>query len=180
MLTKKIFVLHIRQERESQLSNFSFLKKVVLIKQRGGFVLIEFIWLIVFAITLILEICTVQLVSVWFCVGAFFAEIAKLLGCTPIIQFVIFISISCVLLALFYPFVRKSLKKKVSNLNASKVVGKKGKVVQKIDNTSGEGQVKVEGEIWSAKSQSGEIISENETVYVEKIEGVKLIVQKYN
>lgn len=178
MLTKKIYVPHIHQEKELQLNNFSFLKKVVLIKQRGGFVLIEFIWLIVFAIAFVLEICTVQLVSIWFCVGAFFAEIAKLLGCTSVVQFVIFISISCILLVLFYPFVRKSLKKKTFNFNAGKVVGKNAIVVQKIDNTSGEGQVKVEGEIWSAKSQSGEIIPENETVYVEKIEGVKLIVKK--
>ena len=59
------------------------------------------------------------------------------------------------------------------------VIEKNGIVVQEIDNLNSKGQVKVNGELWSAISKDGEKISKGSTVIIKSIEGVKLIVEKY-
>ena len=57
--------------------------------------------------------------------------------------------------------------------------GKTGIVVKDINNIEGKGQVKVNGELWSAfSSDSREIIKENSPVVIEGLEGVKLKVKK--
>ena len=59
------------------------------------------------------------------------------------------------------------------------MVGKSGLVIKTItkDNI---GLVKVEGEIWSATSIDNDSIEEGTDITVEYIDGVKLIVKKYN
>ena len=56
-------------------------------------------------------------------------------------------------------------------------IGKTAVVISDINNLEGNGQVRVNGNVWSARSVDGEIISEGSTVTVKAIEGVKLIVE---
>jgi membrane protein implicated in regulation of membrane protease activity len=51
-------------------------------------------------------------------------------------------------------------------------------VTEKIDNIAAKGQVSVNGTVWTARSSDGTVIEENEKVTIEKIEGVKVIVNK--
>ena len=50
-------------------------------------------------------------------------------------------------------------------------------MIQAIDPIEGTGQVKISGEVWSAKSFDNLAISQNTEVIVEKIDGVKAIVK---
>ena len=50
-------------------------------------------------------------------------------------------------------------------------------VVETIDNDVPSGQVKANGQIWTARSADGSIIPEGEHIKVCRIEGVKLIVE---
>ena len=52
-----------------------------------------------------------------------------------------------------------------------------GKVISDIEPIEGNGQVKVNGETWSAKSLDNVFISKDTEIIVEKIDGVKLIVK---
>jgi len=78
------------------------------------------------------------------------------------------------------PLVNKLFKNKDNtSMNNSAVLGKKGIIIKKIDNSNPVGQVKVNGELWSAiKSEKDKSINVGESVIIEKIDGVKLLVRK--
>ena len=57
------------------------------------------------------------------------------------------------------------------------IPGKSGVVTETIDNLKAEGQVMVDGTVWTARSQNGDTIEEGKVVKVLAVEGVKLIVE---
>ncbi len=68
-------------------------------------------------------------------------------------------------------------KNKRTNIGA--VVGKGCVVTEKIDNYAGCGQVKIKGQIWSARGvQEDDVFEIGERLKVVAIEGVKLICRK--
>ncbi len=134
------------------------------------------IWLALMVVFLIVEGATVCLVSIWFAVGALAAIAANLLGVQLWLQILIFLAVSGVMLACLRPLFRKFIKPKVVATNADSVIGSEGFVTEDIDNLSAQGQVKLGGMYWSARSTSGEKISTGSQITVDKIEGVKVFV----
>ena len=135
------------------------------------------IWVIALILFAIIEAATVQLVSVWFAVGALAALIADLLGASVTVQFVVFLVVSIICFIVTRPLVKKFSASKIQSTNADRCIGETAVVVEAIDNVNAKGQVKVNGNIWSARSENDEVIAEGEKVTVLKIEGVKLIVK---
>ena len=119
------------------------------------------IWLAVALVMLIIEAATVQMVSIWFCLGAVAAAIAAILGGSIPVQIVVFVVISGVTLAF---------------TNADSVIGAIGQVVEPIDDEAGTGRIKVEGMDWSARTTDGSKLPEGVKVKVKAIAGVKLMV----
>lgn len=136
------------------------------------------IWAAAILVFGIAEGITAQLVSIWFVIGAIAGLIAAFLGATIPIQIVVFVAVSIVALLLTRPIVKKKLTPKIESTNADRCIGQDALVVEKIDNISAKGQVKVDGKIWTARSSNGDIIEADRLVEVEKIDGVKLIVRK--
>ena len=66
---------------------------------------------------------------------------------------------------------------KKEDTNAGRYLGKIGIVTSEINNIAAVGQVKVLGNVWSARSSDGSIIPAGASVLVLRIEGVKLIVE---
>ena len=66
---------------------------------------------------------------------------------------------------------------KKTSTNVDTLIGKQAIVTEKIDNLAGTGQVKIDGNLWTARSEGGFIIAEREVVEIVKISGVKLIVK---
>ena len=64
--------------------------------------------------------------------------------------------------------------------NVYSVEGKIGKVVEDIIPMDAKGQVKVNGELWSATSYNDLPITKDSEVIIEKVKGVKLIVKPLN
>lgn len=139
-----------------------------------------YVWIAVFIISIIVEIATVQLVSVWFAVGALAAFVSVLCGAEQLwVQLMIFVIVSFVALVVTRPLVKKLNKKnKPEPTNADMYIGLEGVVTQDIDNLSSSGLVSVRSTVWSAKSASGEVIRKDSRVRVLSIEGVKLCVEK--
>lgn len=125
----------------------------------------------------IAEAVTVQLVSIWFLVGAIAALIAALCGASPVIQIIIFIAVSVLALVITRPLVKKYVSPKKENTNADRVIGQIGIVAEDIDNINATGQVKVDGKIWTARSIDNSIIPAGGEVIIDRIDGVKLIVK---
>jgi membrane protein implicated in regulation of membrane protease activity len=125
---------------------------------------------------LIAEACTVSLVSIWFAVGSMGALIASMCDAQLWIQIAVFLVLSATLLACMRPFVKKFIKPKITATNADSIIGSEGFVTEDIDNLSARGQVKLGGMFWSARSTSGDPISKDTKVKVDRIEGVKVFV----
>lgn len=139
---------------------------------------LPYIWLAIIIFMAVCEIATAQLVSLWFVIGGIAALITSLFVDDFLIQIIVFIIVTVVSLLLTRPFIKKIKKIDVVPTNVDRFIGKKGKVVAEINNELGIGQVNIEGNIWSARSSDSEVINEGEEVTIEKIEGVKLIVNK--
>lgn len=136
-------------------------------------------WLILFIVLIIVEAATLNLVTIWFAIGALLAMFAALLGAPVYFQVVIFVISSAIMLAFTKPIVQNLLKVKKERTNADRVIGELGIVVEKIDPVNSTGQVKVGGQIWTARSIDDAVIEVNEKVEVKKISGVKLFVKRY-
>lgn len=136
------------------------------------------IWAVLLAVFLIAEAVSVQLVSAWFAVGALCALIANLCGLHVIWQVVLFLAVSAICLVATRPFVKKMTATRIQKTNADRCIGADAVVTETIDNLAGQGQVKVLGNTWTARSADGTVISKDAVVTVIKMEGVKLIVQQ--
>jgi membrane protein implicated in regulation of membrane protease activity len=134
------------------------------------------VWLILMVVFLIAEACTVSLVSIWFAVGSMGALIASMCDAQLWIQIAVFLVLSATLLACMRPFVKKFIKPKITATNADSIIGSEGFVTEDIDNLSARGQVKLGGMFWSARSTSGDPITKDTKVKVDRIEGVKVFV----
>ena len=135
-------------------------------------------WLIVAIVLAGIEAATLGIVTIWFALGALVALIVSLTGLPFVYQIIAFIVTSSVLLYFTRPIVKNLLVKKTHRTNADRLVGEKGVVIEKIDAVLGKGQVKIYGQIWSARSYDNESIDVDEMVEVQEISGVKLIVKK--
>lgn len=134
------------------------------------------IWAAVIAVALVVEIASVQLLSIWFALGGVVALILSLFNVSHTIQIIVFAAVSVVSLAAFWPLARKMNKKGYVKTNSDRYVGMNAVVTQDISNLDATGQVKVDNQIWTARSKNGNNIPKGTVVTVEKIEGVKLIV----
>ena len=135
-------------------------------------------WIFIIISTLIAEIATVGLVSLWFTVGGVCALICNLLKLSVVIQWVVFIVVSVLGLLLFRSFWVNKMKKEIVPTNADANIGKEVIVTEDIDNLLFKGEVKVNGQLWSAQSLDGEKIDKNSKVVIRKIEGNKVFVEK--
>lgn len=139
--------------------------------------IMPFIWIGFAVIMVVCEAFTSQLVSIWFVLGAVSAAVTTIFTPSIAIQSAVFLIVSLVALIVTKPLVKKLKDKRgVTSTNADRLVGRTGVVISDIADTHTVGQVKVEGEIWSAKSEKAPL-NKDTKIKVLAIEGVKLIVE---
>ena len=144
-----------------------------------------FIWLWLGAIVLfgVAEVLTEGMVSIWFVAGSLAALIAcmsgwSLGGLTPeATQVLVFAVVSALALAVTRPLVRRFMSRPHIPTNSDRVLGMTAKVTEAVDNQRASGAVYVDGKTWTARSVDGDLIPAGTQVKVQKIEGVKLLVQ---
>lgn len=135
-------------------------------------------WLIAAGIFFIIEMATIGFLVFWFGIGALLAMATSFITDNILIQALVFIITSTLLLIFTKPLVDKFIKiPKEVKTNAYSIIGKKGIVISKINNIEGVGQIKIDGEVWSAKSATDEDIPENTEVEIVEIDGVKAVVK---
>ena len=135
------------------------------------------IWLILLIVFLIVEAaCPIHLVSLWFAAGALVAAFVSMLGGELWLQITLFLVISVALLAALWPFTKKLLQPRISATNVDATMGAQGYITISVDNLTAQGQVKLGGMEWTARSTTGETIPQGTLVKVDRIEGVKAFV----
>ncbi len=131
-------------------------------------------WLFIFIFFVVVELSTVNLVSIWFALGALASLFLSLVNHSFEIQLAVFIMVSAISLILTRPLVKKFLSKPMERTNLDRIIGKIGIVTEKIVPYA-VGEVKIDGKLWSAISD--EEISLNSKVEILSIQGAKVTVR---
>jgi len=135
-------------------------------------------WTILAILLTVAEGLTMGLTTIWFAIGALAALVAAALHLNIVVQVVVFILVSVLSLIYTRPIAMRVLKIGATKTNAASLIGRKG-IVQKEILPFATGQVKVNGQIWTAKGIDEEVeIPIGEEVLIKRIDGVKLIVKK--
>jgi len=125
----------------------------------------------------IIEVVTLGLTTIWFALGAL---VMIFLSFTPIpfaVQILIWLLISSALLYFTRPYAIRKLKVGREKTNADSLLGKKALVVKKITKFE-KGEIKVNGIIWGAKTDTEEDLEKDSECEIVKIEGVTAVVKK--
>ena len=135
------------------------------------------VWLIIAGICLVIEIITVGFLIFWFAIGALFAMLISFFTDNILIQTSVFVISSGLLIFATKPLVKKIMNKKETvKTNVYSIIGKTGIVTNEINSIENLGQVKIDGEIWSAIGENNSAIAKGTEVEIKEIKGVKAVV----
>lgn len=132
-------------------------------------------WIIAGAVLVVAELLTTSLMFASLALGAFVAAIVAGFGGSVIWQAVAFALVSVGAIVGLRPLVAKrfSTRSDQHSTNTLALIGAVGKTTSPV--TTDGGQVKVRGEVWSARTDAGELAADV-NAKVKSIDGVTLIV----
>ena len=134
---------------------------------------------IVFAVMVIAELATFQLVSIWFAAGAASAFIAAMCGFGMGFQLFMFIVVSVLLLSVTRPILKKFTANNIQPTNTELDIGKTATVIEEINNVSCTGRARLNGVDCNAVSSDDTVIKAGSVVKINDIKGTKLYVSLY-
>ena len=132
-------------------------------------------WLVLVIVLAIIEIATVNLLTIWFVISGIVAMILSFFVDNSAITSTVFAVLGIILLFTTRPLLKRILPTQRARTNIDRVIGMNGLVTEEIKKNQ-VGEVKVDGKRWSAISNKK--IAVGETVIVDAIDGVKLVVRK--
>ena len=136
------------------------------------------LWLTMCIILLVVEGLSINLITIWFALGAGAAFFLALFHLPFIWQLAAFAIVSIITLLLTRPLVVRMLKQKPSEkTNVDAYIGKEAIVVEPIDNLRGKGLIRIAGVTWTAVSDDGQDIPADARVVVVSVKGVKAFVK---
>ena len=136
------------------------------------------IWASVFIVTLVIEIVTVELASIWFTFGSLVSFILALCGVGETVQIVVFLVVSSLLLICLRSIFMRFLKNNKETTNLDSIIG----TVHTLQSEIGEektGEIKLNGVVWRAVSKDNEAIPAGEKVEIVDVQGNKFLVKKF-
>lgn len=132
-------------------------------------------WLCLVIVLSIIEIATINLLTVWFVLSGIVTLILSFFIEDVAILSTVFAILGIILMIITRPIIKKLQKGNLEKTNLERIIGASGLVTEEIKKNK-VGEVKVDGKRWSAISNKK--IEVGEEIVVEKIEGVKLVVRK--
>jgi len=141
-----------------------------------GYVSMRWIWVALTVILALIEVFTLGLTTIWFALAALVMVFLSFLPIPLVFQILIFLVISTVLLIFTRPVAIKKLKIGRVKTNVDSLVGKHALVTKQIGEFD-RGEVKLNGQIWSAHTEDGATLNEGVKCEVVRIEGVQAIVR---
>jgi membrane protein implicated in regulation of membrane protease activity len=141
-----------------------------------GFIPVRWIWVALTVVFALIEIFTLGLTTVWFALAALVMVFLSFLPIPVPAQILIFLAIAATLLVFTRPLAVKKFKLGREKTNVDSLVGRHALVTRKIGEFEN-GEVKLNGQAWSAQSEDNLPISEGSRCEVTRIEGVRAIVR---
>jgi membrane protein implicated in regulation of membrane protease activity len=136
---------------------------------------IWWVWVALAVIFAVAEIFTAGFFLLWFAVGAAVAAVLAVLGFGGAWQWAAFVVVSVVLLAWSRRFAERFTSKQPPGVGADRLIGKKGVVLEEIDEGKNTGRARIDEEDWRARSATGETIQAGERIEVVRLEGTHLV-----
>lgn len=132
-------------------------------------------WLIIAIVLGIIEMLTVDFTFLMLAGGALAAAGAAGFTDNVVIQVVVFVVVSVILLFTVRPWARNHVHNSSpdTTTNSAALVGKQAEAIS--DVTARGGRIKLDGEVWSARS-AGDIIPSGSLVIVQEIDGAHAVV----
>ena len=134
-------------------------------------------WLIAAGIFFVGEMFTAGFLIFWLGIAALITMVVSFFVSNLIVQMTVFIIASVILIFATKPFVKKFVHVKETKTNAFSIIGKKALVIKNIDPVNENGQIKVNGETWTAIGKNDDKIEKGTEVEVVSINGVKAVVK---
>jgi membrane protein implicated in regulation of membrane protease activity len=134
------------------------------------------LWVVLAAALAIGEVLTLGFLLGLIAVAAILAGAVAALGAGFVVQLIVFIVGSLASIALIRPVAKRHLRTPAQlRTGTAALVGAKGVVTERVDDLSG--QVKIGGEVWSARAfMDGQVFEPGVRVEVAKIEGATALV----
>jgi membrane protein implicated in regulation of membrane protease activity len=136
------------------------------------------VWLIAALVAGALEIKLSGFVMLWFAAGALVASLAAAVGLGINVQLALFTLVSVALFAASRTIFKKAFMRSADRMKTGveAMVGQEAVVTEALADPHG-GTVRINGELWTARSLSGPV-AEGDRVVVEQIDGLKLWVRR--
>ncbi|MHB8876488.1 MAG: NfeD family protein [Myxococcaceae bacterium] len=137
------------------------------------------LWLLAALLGVVVEVKTSGFISLWFAVGAVVAALGAGLGLPLSGQLVLFMVVSIALFAASRTIFQKAFMRsgdRGPKIGTEAMLGCDATVIEALPAT-GSGTVRINGELWSARSVDG-AIEPGEVVRVDSVEGLKLRVRR--
>ncbi len=137
------------------------------------------LWLVVLIVSIVVEIISLGLTSIWFAGGAIVALILSAVSLPLWLQILVFLVVSIVLMIFTRPIAVKYFNKDRVRTNVESMIGRQAIVISEVNNLQGIGQVTVGGQEWTARSEDdNKNLAVGTVVQVVAVNGVKLIVRE--
>lgn len=137
-------------------------------------------WIVVLVAAVIIEALTAELMVIWFFPAALVSLVLSFFPVPWPVQVLVFLLVGTALLIATRPLCRRFIEGRKVKTNSRANIGKTCYVTEEINNLAEQGEVKLGGLAWSARSESGATIAVGTLVEVLEIRGVKLIVRVAN
>lgn len=138
--------------------------------------LMIWVWLGAIVVFGVVELITEGMVSIWLIAGALAALGVSMLELPVSVQVLAFVIVSAIALAASRPLVKRFMERPAIPTNVDRVIGMVAQVVEPVDNEKASGAVYVDGKTWTARSENGCSIPAGAQVKIQRIDGVKLMV----
>ena len=119
-------------------------------------------WLIAAGIFFVGEMFTAGFLIFWLGIAALITMVVSFFVSNLIVQMTVFIIASVILIFATKPFVKKFIHVKETKTNAFSIIGKRALVIKNIDSVNENGQIKVNGETWTAIGENDDKIEKEQ------------------
>jgi membrane protein implicated in regulation of membrane protease activity len=138
------------------------------------------VWIVLGVVLAVGEMFSLSLYLAPFAAGALLAAITEIIGAGTAVAFIAFIVSSLLLLGFVRPIARRHLRTPGQlRTGTAALVGKTAIVLERINNDEGLGSVKLDGEVWTARTYDGDaVIEQGERVQVIEIRGATALVSE--
>ena len=135
------------------------------------------LWIIVAVILAVGEILTLSFFLAPFAFGALLAALADVAGLPAAASWGVFIVASLITLLVVRPIARSHRKMPAQiRTGTAALIGKRGIVVERVSNDEAVGCVKIDGEVWTARSYDDDVYDIGARVHVVEIRGATALV----